>query len=294
MLDDLDVLTQRILKVKTTLDDIAEAIRAFKEGSLSPDDMPALSTLDEKAEELLSAYDGNLTEEEKDLVDGYRGEIGDMILSLSRSSPGDAGSGAQSAEQPLSEESVPPDDTQDTTADAQEAGDEQASDQHTGITPADDNESVTGRSVEASTEEYAEVDSNFHPNVAFPDDASLDDFPDMDFYSSQPGHDSPGGFHPGIPPNPNLLEYMLIPYLNEFGSVFFVEIDGLSAPLGEWSWDSDQGIWVFDEYTQPGEFDALPQTGGSNALFSALLLSGLLLAGTGIALSLRKRQPKVK
>ena len=286
--DELDALMRKIRETKSALDDIAEELSELLAGGLSANDIPALRSSDSKAEEFLTEFEGNLTEEEKALINGFRSEIAEKIRSLSWSPNDYSGNTPPETQQPeepqetdLSEEGV--------EQDVKEGDQENAADQ------AGDQDGRAGRAGDQGTDgvldqEQDGEEPDLHPNIILSDDVSIHDFPSIDFYNRQPDPDTPGGTHPGIPPNPNLIDYMLIPYINEHGAVFFVEIDELSSPLGEWFWDSEQGIWIFEQYAPLGEYNILPQTGVNGAICCVMLLSGALLASAGFAARRRQKE----
>ena len=74
-----------------------------------------------------------------------------------------------------------------------------------------------------------------------------------------PRHE-PGGTDPSLPPVPTIPGNMVIPGDNGV----FIEFDGFGTPLGEWSWDDFDEIWVFEEYPPP--LSMLPATGDSGAM----------------------------
>ena len=60
----------------------------------------------------------------------------------------------------------------------------------------------------------------------------------------------------------------------------FLELDENNVPLGMWTWDEDQGIWIFDEYAPLAN---LPKTGDRGTSALTYLLLGLLLVCAGVA-----------
>ena len=105
-LDELEALTQKILDIKTAIEDVTDEIDGFKARRLSSGDISALRALDDKAEALLSAFDGNLTQSEKTRIKQYRSDIDSAIRSLRQSSDTDGGeiffgsSGSTTSSQP--------------------------------------------------------------------------------------------------------------------------------------------------------------------------------------------------
>ena len=67
-------------------------------------------------------------------------------------------------------------------------------------------------------------------------------------------------------------------YLEQDGDGW-LELDEFGVPLGRWSWDPDEEMWLFDPFPPLG---SLPQTGvwGARALLFFIL--GLILSGTGV------------
>jgi len=116
------------------------------------------------------------------------------------------------------------------------------------------------------------------------DTESNEDFPDIDFSASQPDPYTPGGTNPGAPPVPNSSDFRLVPQFDENGNVCFIEIDDNGVPLGEWHWDDEEVMWIYDEY--PPLSDLPVQTGvGDIRIYRALLLLSLM----GMIAALRRR-----
>jgi hypothetical protein len=40
---------------------------------------------------------------------------------------------------------------------------------------------------------------------------------------------------------------MLVPVFDEDGEMFFIEFDEDGVPLGMWTWDPEEEMWIFDE-----------------------------------------------
>jgi hypothetical protein len=138
-----------------------------------------------------------------------------------------------------------------------------------------------------------------NPAVVLPPGTTPDDFPGIDFNTVQPDPDRPGGTNPNAPPIPNSPDYTLIPYYDDDGEIFFIEFDDLGVPLGEWRWDYDEEMWIFDDDIPLGAWDfddpstpldTMPVTGsGSWRFFSAIF--GALSLLCGVFLRSRKRAP---
>ncbi|MCL1975934.1 MAG: InlB B-repeat-containing protein [Firmicutes bacterium] len=59
----------------------------------------------------------------------------------------------------------------------------------------------------------------------------------------------------------------------------YIEISNDGIPKGEWHWDEELGVWIFDEYAPLGGF---PQTGRTSSSVLFYYLLGLSLAGIAI------------
>ena len=93
---------------------------------------------------------------------------------------------------------------------------------------------------------------------------------------------APGGTNPEIPPVAINLANTLVP--TDDGG--YIEIDEEGVPLGEWHWEDEPEMWIFDEYPPLG---SLPQTGGySPEMNQLLLLAGFSLLGVGVTFKNRK------
>ena len=92
----------------------------------------------------------------------------------------------------------------------------------------------------------------------------------------------PGGTDPYAAPAPNpggTLE------LTENGT--YIEIDENGVPRGEWHWDEDEGMWIFDEY--PPRV-GLPNTGGVDNTVDSVLLLGFSLFGLCLIMIIAARK----
>jgi uncharacterized repeat protein (TIGR02543 family) len=67
----------------------------------------------------------------------------------------------------------------------------------------------------------------------------------------------------------------------------YIELDDNGQPLGEWHWDNDTEMWVFDPYLPLGD---LPQTGVPGIPLFRLALLGLSLAGMTVTRRLAARK----
>ncbi|MCL2700026.1 MAG: hypothetical protein FWE68_06920, partial [Defluviitaleaceae bacterium] len=76
----------------------------------------------------------------------------------------------------------------------------------------------------------------------------------------------------------------LIPVYDDEGT-YFIEMDDEGVPLGEWSWDDDELMWIFDQDTPLGEW-TMPMT-GEVMLTQYLILLGAIMIGLGIVLKLK-------
>ena len=105
-----------------------------------------------------------------------------------------------------------------------------------------------------------------------PEDPEIPENPD------DPGE--PGGRNRERPPNPTVLGNTLVP--GDDGS--FIEFDEDGTPLGEWRWDDDDEMWIFEEYLPLGN---LPQTGDAGNLLIWLIFIGCLLLGFCVIVGLK-------
>ena len=131
---------------------------------------------------------------------------------------------------------------------------------------------------ETDDEDRSGGTGDLHPNVSFPVDKSHEDYPGIDFRSRQPEQDSPGGSSSTAPPEAHNPEDKLVPQIGDDGKVYFIEIGPDGVPLGEWTWDDDENMWIFDAYTP---LAYLPQTSGSHSPLWVLAF-GLILLYTGV------------
>ena len=65
----------------------------------------------------------------------------------------------------------------------------------------------------------------------------------------------------------------------------WIEFGPDAIPLGEWHWDEDEQIWIFDPYPPLG---AMPQTGANKTVALWITAFGAAAIGAGIALRIRK------
>ena len=84
----------------------------------------------------------------------------------------------------------------------------------------------------------------------------------------------PGGTDQEMPPAPTTTGNTIIPGDNGV----FIEFDDLGVPLGEWSWDDVEEMWVFDEYPP---LAMMPTTGNADIVGSLAVLWSISLAGLG-------------
>lgn len=69
----------------------------------------------------------------------------------------------------------------------------------------------------------------------------------------------------------------------------YEEIDENGVPLGDWTYDEDQGIWIFDERPPLAE---LPQTGVLRWPIPVMAIAGLLLFCAGWVINRKERNTK--
>ena len=94
----------------------------------------------------------------------------------------------------------------------------------------------------------------------------------------------PGGTDISVPPVPTSPGNTLV----EDGDGW-IELDEDGVPLGRWSYDPDEDMWLFDPF--PPLAGALPQT-GIGAQAHMLLMLGLYLTGVGVIVKSRERKRK--
>ena len=122
---------------------------------------------------------------------------------------------------------------------------------------------------------YAQYTSNAGPGPG-PGDSGNGD----------PGNGGPGNVDTGTPPplppvvdnNSNLVPGE--------GNNSWIELDEFGVPLGEWNYDEDDDVWIFDQAVPLG---AMPQT-GETPLSHILFLIGAMLACAGIVVQIIKRK----
>ena len=71
----------------------------------------------------------------------------------------------------------------------------------------------------------------------------------------------------------------------------YIEYRGDGYAVGEWKWDGEQELWIFEEYPvplAPGD-PGLPQTGDNSNMTLWLLLFGTSMIGLGVLISKRKK-----
>ena len=99
-----------------------------------------------------------------------------------------------------------------------------------------------------------------------------------------------GGYDREVPPLPNTPGSNITAYYNDDGELFYMEFDEDGVPLGAWTWDDDEEMWIFDDMIPLGDWPwndvDLPQTGAFNPL-PWLISPGLLLLALGLFLKFR-------
>ncbi|MCL2603605.1 MAG: hypothetical protein FWD90_03925 [Defluviitaleaceae bacterium] len=132
-------------------------------------------------------------------------------------------------------------------------------------------------------------------HIVFSEELTPDSYPpDFDFTGTQPDPDTPGGSNPYVPPVPSVPGYTLVPMMDG-DEIYFMEFDDMGIPLGNWCWDDDEELWIFEDWDVPlGDWESLgmPATGEtprSHVLFGA----GLLMTLLGITIKvIRKKYRK--
>jgi hypothetical protein len=104
---------------------------------------------------------------------------------------------------------------------------------------------------------------------------------------------APINYNTDVPPEPNIPGRILIPKRvdeDDSGELIFIEVDENDTPFGEWRFNKDEGVWVYDEYPPHSEFIP-PQTGDVGiAMYMGSFITSIL--GTAIALNARRRRRK--
>ena len=80
--------------------------------------------------------------------------------------------------------------------------------------------------------------------------------------------------NPDVPP---IVEEGNTLILGEDGS--WIELDEFGVPLGEWVWDDDEEIWIFEAFPPLAAFE-MPKT-GETPLAHVLFVFGIIMAGAG-------------
>ena len=94
----------------------------------------------------------------------------------------------------------------------------------------------------------------------------------------EPEH-TPGGTTTDIPPNPTKPGNSVVP--GDEG--MFIELDENGVPLGEWHWDEEENVWIFDEYPPLTDM-TVPQTGADETPLYYFLFFGISLLGLYVGL----------
>ena len=116
------------------------------------------------------------------------------------------------------------------------------------------------------------------PDPVYPDPVDPDP---VDPDPIDPVNPTDPGTGNGTPPVYNGNE--LIP--GENGT--WIELDEFGVPLGEWRWDDDEEVWIFEAFPPLAAFN-MPKT-GETPLTHVLFLLGAVIAGTGVWVLKRKR-----
>jgi len=75
------------------------------------------------------------------------------------------------------------------------------------------------------------------------------------------------------------------------GNGGYIEVNEAGVPLGEWTWDENDGIWVFKEFPVPLKFLNIPQTGlASVKLYVLMFMMTVSAAGMAAILNNRKKE----
>ena len=152
---------------------------------------------------------------------------------------------------------------------------------------ADPDDATAPDDAEDPDDATAPDDAEDPDDTTAPDDAADPDDATNPDGSYEPQPYTPGGTDPDVPPVTSKPGSTLVP--TEDGG--YIEMDENGIPLGEWYWDDEPEMWVFDEYPP---LSAMPRTGNNGvSVTSLLLLMGFFLLSTGIVLrSANTRKPQ--
>jgi uncharacterized repeat protein (TIGR02543 family) len=102
---------------------------------------------------------------------------------------------------------------------------------------------------------------------------------------TEESQDPPGGTDPEVAPRPQNPDSEIV--FGDNGN--YIEIDAGGVPLGEWHYDDNEGIWIFDTYPP---LAGMPKTGDGGTPVSVyfFLLTGMCLLGTGLISIIRSRE----
>ena len=132
------------------------------------------------------------------------------------------------------------------------------------------------------TDEETDDDSD-DPATVTEEEPDTDDDTDTETTPEPPY--TPGGNDPYVPPVPTTPGSTLI----QDGDGW-IELDEDGVPLGRWTWDEDEEMWIFEEDIPLA--DALPNTGNNTSKSLLIFLMGACLLGSGMTMSLRSAARK--
>ena len=147
---------------------------------------------------------------------------------------------------------------------------------YTGDDDADDDDDDDG---DDDTDTDADTDSDADADSDFDSDTDSDSDSDTDFENPvNRGETRIVGQPVATAPGNNLVA----------DGDGWIEVDENNVPLGRWSYDPDEDVWLFDPITPLA--GALPQTGVAGEQVHLLVLAGLYFTTAGVILQTRNRK----
>jgi len=103
-----------------------------------------------------------------------------------------------------------------------------------------------------------------------------DDDDDDNNNNNPNGPNNPGGNDPYVPPGPNGPGNNIVSGGTDAnGWPIYIEIDGNGVPLGEWRWNDDDGLWLYDPIVPLATMN-LPRTGYNDLISLSLIIIRVL------------------
>ena len=133
---------------------------------------------------------------------------------------------------------------------------------------------------DADTDTDADADSDTDADADSDEDMDADMDTDTD---TDTDSDSDSDVDRGMPESNSEENYL---EQDEDGS--WIEYGPNGVPLGRWTWDEDEGAWLFDPFPPLAGFE-MPKTGSNILLYTYIALTGMGLIGIGVLVSPRRR-----